>query len=356
MHGALLALFLFPELSGVESALEQASARIHWYEGKGQYPEEIRFGMWIQGAWVGVAGDRLLIHRLDPEGGEGAQIEFRFEGGKAAEPVGVGLEPGLHHVYLANDPAKWITSVRTFAAVRLESLYDGIDLEITERGGHLKYDLHVAPGADLSQVTLSLHGAAGLRVEDDELLIDTAAGELRHLRPVSWQLSPQGRQAIEVRYRAIDATRFTFEALGRDPILPLVIDPELAWSTYWGGVQTSSSIGDSANDVVLDEDGYLYVAGTVEGVGSLMTPGTYQSFLGLDDIFVAKLEQATGKVIYSARVGSSGIDKGAALGVDKLGRVTVVGWAGQGAANFPTTPGAYDPIKTRRTTARLSSA
>ena len=151
---------------------------------------------------------------------------------------------------------------------------------------------------------------------------------------MSWQVTPAGLQAIEVRYRAIDATRFGFEAHERDATLPLVIDPELTWSTYWGGVQTSGSIGDSANDVVLDEAGYLYVAGTVEGVGSLMTPGTFQSFLGLDDIFVAKLEQVTGNVVYSARVGSSGIDKGMALDVDQLGRVTVVGWAGQGATNF----------------------
>ena len=50
----------------------------------------------------------------------------------------------------------------------------------------------------------------------------------------------------------IGANRFSFEAPQRDPTLLLVIDPELIWSTYWGGVQTFGSIGDSANDVVLD--------------------------------------------------------------------------------------------------------
>ena len=67
-----------------------------------------------------VAGDKLLVHTLDAEGGEGAQVEHHFEGARPAAAIeGIGLEPGLHHAYIGNDPAKWVTSVRTFASVRL---------------------------------------------------------------------------------------------------------------------------------------------------------------------------------------------------------------------------------------------
>ena len=77
-------------------------------------------------------------------------------------------------------------------------------------------------------------------------------------------------------------------------------------------------------------------------MGSLITPGTFNMVQGGDDIFVAKLDQATGNVIYSARIGSSGTDKGMAVDIDEHGRATVVGWAAQGVTNFPTTPEASD--------------
>ena len=355
MHGALLALFLFSQPSEVESALDHASSRVHWFENRGQYPEEIRFGMWVQGAWVGLAKDKILPHAIGPESGDIAEVGLRFEGALASEPVGMGLEPGVHHLYLGNDPAKWATGVRTFASVRLEGLYEGIDLEIAEREGHLEYDLYLEGGADLSRVVVSLQGATGVRLEEGELVLDTPAGELRQPRPVSWQVTPEGRQAMEVRYRPIDATRFGFEEPQRDPTLPLVIDPELTWSTYWGGVQTSGSIGDSANDVVLDEDGYVYVAGTVEGVGSLMTPGTFQAFRSRRHL----RRQARAGHGQRGLLGENrefGDRQGHALDVDQLGRVTVVGWAGQGASNFPTTPEHSIRPRPRRTTAPWSSA
>jgi hypothetical protein len=342
MPGALVLFLALSFVGGGTAALQHASAGIHWYENRGQYPGEISFGMWTPGAWVGVARDKILFQAPAVEGGGITEVELRFEGARAVEPQGVGPEPGLHHAYIGNDPDQWITSVRTFAAVRLEGLYEGIDLELRDREGYLKYDIFVAPGADLSRIVVSLNGAAEAQLDSEELIIRTSAGELKHHRPLSWQVTPDGMQVLEVRYRVLDSQRFGFEAPDRDPRLPLVIDPELTWSTYWGGKQTTGSIGDSANDVLVDEAGYLYVAGTVEGVNSLITPGAYQLVQGGDDIFVAKLEQAGGHVVYSARIGSSGTDNGMAIDVDEQGRATVVGWAGQSVTNFPTTPGAFD--------------
>jgi hypothetical protein len=232
MHGMFLLLFLLPRPSDVDAALERASGGNHWYESRNDCPDGVRFGMWVQGAWVGLWKDKILLHAIGPERCDIAEVELRFEGANASEPVGMGLEPGVHHLYLGNDPAKWVKGLRTFASVRLERLYEGIDLEIGQREGHLEYDMYLEGGADLSKVVVSVHGASGVRLEEGELVLDTPAGELRQLRPVSWQVTPEGRQAIEVRYRPIDATRFGFEAPKRDPTLPLVIDPELTWSTY----------------------------------------------------------------------------------------------------------------------------
>ena len=70
------------------------------------------------------------------------------------------------------------------------------------RSGNLKYDLHIAPGADVFQVVFSLHGTTGLRVEDDETLIETAAGELRHF---------ETRELAGLSGKAIKQSRCTTE-------------------------------------------------------------------------------------------------------------------------------------------------
>jgi len=322
---------------------------VHWYENRGQWERAIRYGMSIGGAWVGVTDGGIVLQLPDPEDGATShRVTLHFEGASPSLAVeGRIREPGVHHAYLGNDPERWIRNVHSFHRVALTSLYPGIDLVLKEDGGHLKYDVHVAPHADLEQLVLRMEGGSDLAIEEDGgLVMDTPAGMLRHASARSWEVADEEPVPVEVRYRRIDDSRFGFEARDHDPSRPLVIDPELLWSTYWGGVGTANSIGDKANDVAVDALGNVTVVGTVEGIGSLMTPGAFQSPSVLDDIFVAKFRQSTGRLIYSARIGSSSMDDGKAVAVDDQGRATVVGWSGQGADDFPTTPGAFDPVTT----------
>ena len=67
--------------------------------------------------------------------------------------------PGKSHYFIGNDPAKWRTNIPTFARVKYEGVYPGMDIVYYGNQGQLEYDFVVAPGADPGLVTLAFEGA-----------------------------------------------------------------------------------------------------------------------------------------------------------------------------------------------------
>ena len=93
---------------------------------------------------------------------ENAVIRLRLVGAKPdAEVTGREELPGKVNYFIGNDPKKWRTNVPTYAKVRYQDVYPGVDLEYYgNQGGQLEYDFIVAPGADPGAITLDV--AAGL--------------------------------------------------------------------------------------------------------------------------------------------------------------------------------------------------
>ena len=76
----------------------------------------------------------------------------------------------------------------TYGALTYRELWPGIDLVLRGERGSLKYEFHVAPGADPSAIVLAYRGADGLSVAaGGALAVKTALGTLTDARPVSYQ-------------------------------------------------------------------------------------------------------------------------------------------------------------------------
>src|SRR5205814_2107092 len=84
------------------------------------------------------------------------------------------------------------------------------------------------------RVMIRADGTSTPQIETDgSLRLDTKRGALRQSPPTSWHELPDGRRRfVPSRFRKIDDRRYGFEVDGRDPALPLVIDPGLVWSTF----------------------------------------------------------------------------------------------------------------------------
>ena len=80
--------------------------------------------------------------------------------------VGAEELPGKANYFIGKDPSKWRTSVPTYAKVKYEGVYPGVDLVYYGNQGQLEYDFVVAPGADPNSIQLKFRGAGKLRVDN----------------------------------------------------------------------------------------------------------------------------------------------------------------------------------------------
>ena len=259
---------------------------------------------------------------------------------------------GKANYFLGNDPAKWRTNVPTYAAVRYEGLYPGVDLVYYGNNQQLEYDLVVGPGADPSQIALSFKGADRLELDaNGDLVLHTATGAIRQHKPVIYQDVGGHQVAIPGGYVLQGAHRVGFQVAAYDESRSLVIDPMiLLYSTYLGGANAYGLDGDKSygvfegsSGVAVDTDRNAYVVGTTGSTDFPTTAGAFQTApggcCGSYDVFVAKLNPNGSGLVYSTYLGGSGWDGGAAIAVDSAGNAYVTGYAG--STDFPTTRGAF---------------
>ena len=116
-------------------------------------------------------------------------LAVTFPGARRVRPVGINPLETVHNYYLGNDPSQWATNVHTFGGVKYADLWEGVDLYAYAKPGGLKYEFHVAPGADPTQVRLRYAGHdAPLRLDPaGRLVVETAAGDLTDAAPLLYQ-------------------------------------------------------------------------------------------------------------------------------------------------------------------------
>src|SRR6266513_582054 len=114
----------------------------------------------------------------------------------------------------------------------------------------------------------------------------------------------------------------------------------LVYSTYLGGLYNDQGLG-----LAVDATGNAYVTGsTCCATGFPTTPGAFQPNFGggLYDAFVAKLNPTGSALVYSTYLGGSNDDVGIGIAATADGNVYVAGSAV--STDFPTTPGAFQPV------------
>jgi hypothetical protein len=275
--------------------------------------------------------------------------------GANLSPQVEGLEelPGKTNYFLGNDPSRWRTGVPGYAKVKYEDVYSGIDLiYYGNEDGQLEYDFIVEPGADPSQIALSVEGAEGIEIDDrGDLIMHTAIGHLRQHAPRIYQEVNSSRREIAGRYKllepqspirnpqsAIRNQRVGFELAAYDPSQPLVIDPVLVYATYLGGAAGNF---DAGYDIAVDAAGNAYICGVTESSDFPITSGRRpfgRTLNGSSDAFVTKLSP-TGSLIYSTFFGGSGDDDGKALALDDSGAIYLAGFTN--SPDLPISRGAF---------------
>lgn len=238
--------------------------------------------------------------------------------------------------FIGNDPTKWHTNVPNYGSVRVESVYQGVDLVYHGNRRQMEYDFVVAPKANPGRIRLAFQGVQSTRIgEHGELILHTKSGDLVQPPPLVYQELNGQRQVIDGRYALLAKNEIGFTIGQYDRNRQLTIDPVLLYSTYLG-----DSDLDEAGEIAVDGSGNVYVAGFT---GSTTFPGVDGSSLqpsngGDWDMFLTKINPTGTAIIYSTYIGGNGGNEyPQAMALDSSNNVYLTG--GTNSTDFPGASG-----------------
>jgi hypothetical protein len=281
-------------------------------------------------------GARLVLQKS----GVTRTVQMQFTGANPQARIQGDTElPGKINYLTGSDPAQWRAGVPTFAKVRAGEIYPGINVVYYGNQRRLEYDLTVAAGADPNSIAIHFAGADKISLDaQGGLVLELGDDEILQPKPLVYQTVGGARNEIAGGYKILDAHDVAFAVGNYDHALPLVIDPVLAYSTYFGG-----TLADTAWSVAVDTSSNVYVAGQTLSKYAVKkvpfsTPGAFQQNFGggklIGDGFVAKFDSTGTNLIYLTYLGGSGDDFVASVAVDAAGNAFVTGFTD--SPNFPT--------------------
>ena len=288
-----------------------------------------------------------------------AVLRMRLVGAKPNPDI-QGFERLLGHsnYLIGGDPKKWRTNIPAYAKVKYQEVYPGIDLVYYGNQRRLEHDFIVAPGADPKAVRIAFEGAEKLTVDGQgDLVVQTAAGEVRFQDPYIYQIVDGLKQSISGGYVILEHStpdprpltpEVGFRLAAYDIGKPLVIDPVLLYSTTFGG-----SGDDSGTSIAVDALGNAYVTGVTES-NDFPPEAVVTTDAGSPDtdtdVLVAKLDPTGATLEYVTYIGGSQSDGSFAgnfflpkIAVDNAGNAYVAG-ATKSTADFPGPAGSAEII------------
>ncbi|HJQ25258.1 MAG TPA: SBBP repeat-containing protein [Blastocatellia bacterium] len=310
---------------------------------QGQFDRRVRFAARGAGYALWLTADEAVLslssgeRRAPARAAQTAVIRMKLlNANRAACVTGEAEMAGRSNYFVGSDPAKWQAGVSNYARAVYRGVYRGVDMVYYGNGRELEYDFKLAAGANPAAIAWRIRGAERLRLDaSGELVMATAAGEVRQHRPVAYQEINGARRAVAARYVLRGGGRVGFALGSYDRRRPLVIDPVLGYSTYLGGNNY-----DSTRAIAVDAAGNAYVVGQTYSTDFPTALPVQPQLGGASDVFVTKLNASGTALVYSTYLGGSDYDYGNSIAVDAAGNAYVTGYTL--STNFPT----VNPLQT----------
>lgn len=309
-----------PPTSG--TTISRIPSPIHFVPNRGQAPPDVLF--------ICRAGGYSVFFRLQditaaPHGTEvtelPAKLGLRFEGADPVRLIGEDRLPTQENYFFGRDPVGWQTHVPTFARLRYEGIYPGVDLVFhADSDNRLEYDFILSPGADPSLIRIAFEGASNTLVESGDVRFTLPTGEFIQHAPLCYD---QGEESVGKPIDCRTVLRknaLSFQVGAYDKTRKLVFDPVLSYSTYFGGGGR-----DVIEDLALDPEGNVFLTGWTESMDFPLEDPVQRELRGGNDMFVTKLAKDGSTILFSTFFGGSSADTGNGIALGPSGAVYIAG-------------------------------
>ena len=348
--------------SGVPAKASYSKIPLNFEANQGQADSQVRFLSRGDGYSLFLTSNAAVLKLRTSAGADTPPATIRMEMLHAlptAQVSGTDELPGIVNYFIGNDPKRWHRDIETYAKVKYQSVYPGVDAVFYGNQRQFEYDFVVAPGADPSRIALGLSGVSPVLDADGNVVLKTAGGDLLLCKPVVYQGAENHKTIIDAGY-VLSGDYIRFKLGKYDRSQPLVIDPKFETMTYLGGSGTdfvgagTSPYGGISpttlllsNALAVDSSGNTYVTGQTYSADFPTHAGYENAWAGYSGrnqaAFVSKINAAGTAFVYSTYLAGSDpntdSDNGTAIAVDASGDAYVVGWTE--SPDFPVTKGAY---------------
>jgi len=245
--------------------------------------------------------------------------------------------------YFRGSQTDWKAGVPTFASVRYDDLWPGIDLVYEGTNNHLKYTFLVRPGADPRQIKLAYRGATDVALTaTGQLEVRTPVQTFREDVPSVYQEENGQRTVVSAAFARVNTTPDGSPVIGftvgaYDTSRSLVLDPVVfVYVGYIGGTGDDFGYG-----IAVDGAGNAYVTGyTSSGEASFpIAVGPDVTYNGGGDAFVVEVKALGTSLVYAGYIGGINSDRAADIALDANGSAYVAGDTASTQATFPVTAG-----------------
>lgn len=342
----LKGLFCLPLLAQQKS--------LQFIENKGQWQNDVQFRAEVPGGYLFLKPQGLeyvfydkstlpqghAAPRKDGQTLRGHGLAMRFVGANLQAPLKASdANTTQYNYYLGKNPEKWASQVKAYRNVHYQNIYEGIDLKFYQKANTLKYEFILAAGADPAQILMQYEGASKLSLEAGKLRVTSTVNEFWEQAPYCYQIIKD--EVIEVpSHFVLEGKQLSFAfPKGYNPNYPLVIDPELVFSTYSGA--NFDNWGFTATP---DAEGHLYSGGILfdaaQSNGTVTIGPFSATSQGQSDVVILKYSPDGSALLYATFLGGDVVELPHSMIFDDNNNELLI-FGTTGSENYPVTEGAF---------------
>jgi len=233
-------------------------------------------------------------------------------------------------------------SASAYNKVTYKNIYPHIDWTLYIKDNKLEYDFIVNPGGNVNDIKIKYDGATDIAHTEGNIKVTTPFGDVREQKLYAYE--QKSGKPINAKFTCQNNT-LGFSLLTTYDYRPslrgmkqttIVIDPTLAWGTYFGG-----SSWDVAYANACDNAGNIFICGFTESVNNIATIGAYQTvYAGAQDADLAKFN-SSGTLLWATYYGGESQDIANGVACDGAGNVYITGQTY--STHNIATPGSHQP-------------